>query len=512
MTIRKLTQGRGGKQVSQDSAPQRPSSWNELSHEERFTVSLGGAKMEGTKKFDSSLEPLRKRLIATDTFLIIFSIVIALGISSRASTWAIDPTLAIYGVPPAIGLLWLSLLGIQGSYDQRIIGLGTEEIKRVISATLVTFAFIAGISYLIRADISRAYAYISLPLGLILIICGRFYWRGWLYRARARGKFMNSTVVIGSGITCDHIIHRLTIDTYAGFKVVGQITPPTNDHQNLENWMIELDELLQASNANAVAYMPSEDSPSDTMRQLAWHLEGRNIDLLIAPMVMDIVGPRLSVRPAAGVPLLHLDEARLTKPQRASKRALDLVGGFICIVLLSPVMIVAALVIRLTSKGPILFKQTRIGRSGLPFKMLKFRTMIMNADQMREKLREEFELQDPMFKMKDDPRITKVGKPLRRWSIDELPQLFNVIAGSMSLVGPRPHPLDDVERYEVEAYRRLALKPGLTGLWQVEGRSDLDWAEALQLDLYYVETWSLASDIVLLARTIRAVLQGRGAK
>jgi lipopolysaccharide/colanic/teichoic acid biosynthesis glycosyltransferase len=143
--------------------------------------------------------------------------------------------------------------------------------------------------------------------------------------------------------------------------------------------------------------------------------------------------------------------------------------------------------------------------------MLKFRTMVQDADAMREDLRTKHDLTDPMFKIVSDPRITSVGRFLRRWSIDELPQLFNVLGGSMSLVGPRPHPLDDVDRYELEAYRRLALKPGLTGLWQVEGRSDLTWTEALQLDLYYVETWSLSGDVVLLARTFRAVIQGRGA-
>jgi lipopolysaccharide/colanic/teichoic acid biosynthesis glycosyltransferase len=167
--------------------------------------------------------------------------------------------------------------------------------------------------------------------------------------------------------------------------------------------------------------------------------------------------------------------------------------------------------VKVSSKGPVIFRQVRIGRGGQPFTMLKFRTMVLNADQLKDDLRAKHDLDDPMFKLTDDPRITGSGKFLRRWSLDELPQLFNALGGSMSLVGPRPHPLDDVDRYELEAYRRLALKPGLTGLWQVEGRSDLDWAEALQLDLYYVETWSLSGDVVLLARTVRAVVQGRGA-
>ncbi|MEI6454540.1 MAG: sugar transferase, partial [Actinomycetes bacterium] len=194
-----------------------------------------------------------------------------------------------------------------------------------------------------------------------------------------------------------------------------------------------------------------------------------------------------------------------------SKRALDLTGSIALVVILSPVMLACAIAVRLTSKGPAVFRQTRVGRAGKPFTMLKLRTMVRDADSQKADLRQTEAVDTPMFKLADDPRITSAGKFLRRWSLDELPQLFNVIGGTMSLVGPRPHPFDDVNRYEAEAYRRLALKPGLTGLWQVEGRSNLSWAEALQLDLYYVETWSLSGDLVLLARTLRAVIQGRGA-
>ena len=227
---------------------------------------------------------------------------------------------------------------------------------------------------------------------------------------------------------------------------------------------------------------------------------------------MDVTGPRLTVRPAAGLPLLHLDEARLSRPQRISKRALDLFGSVFLIVVLSPVLLVVGLTVRFTSAGPVIYRQYRIGRGGESFTMLKFRTMRFDAESKQDELRSEHGLVTPMFKLDQDPRVTRVGRFLRRWSLDELPQLFNVLGGSMSLVGPRPHPLDDVNRYELAAYRRLALKPGMTGLWQVEGRSDLEWAEALRLDIYYVETWSLAGDFVLLSRTLRAVIRGQGAR
>ena len=276
-------------------------------------------------------------------------------------------------------------------------------------------------------------------------------------------------------------------------------------------WLDELAVLLDESKADAIAVAPSDALGTDVVRQLAWKLEGRFIDLLIAPAMADLAGPRVSVRPAAGLPLLHLDEAMLSRPQSFSKRALDLTGSIALVVVLSPVMLACAIAVWLTSKGPAVFRQTRVGRAGKLFTMLKLRTMVRDADSQKADLRQTEAIDTPMFKLADDPRITSAGKFLRRWSLDELPQLFNVIGGTMSLVGPRPHPLDDVNRYEAEAYRRLALKPGLTGLWQVEGRSNLSWAEALQLDLYYVETWSLSGDLVLLARTLRAVIQGRGA-
>jgi exopolysaccharide biosynthesis polyprenyl glycosylphosphotransferase len=485
--------------------------WSELSIVQRYRSSVGALPGDtGLPPRRGVLAPFRRRLVATDAVVVAAVILGGLLISSRASTWAIDPALAIYGTPVAIGLLWLAMLALRGTYDQRTIGLGTEEIRRVVSATLYTFAVVAGLSFLIRADISRAYAFVSLPLGLLLIILGRFAWRSWLYRQRGHSAFQFSTVIVGSGGASDELVERLRRDAYAGYQVVGRYPAPRSADGDLAPWLDGLTRALDEADAEAVAVAPSETITSDTIRQIAWQIEGRPIDLLIAPAMMDS-GPRLSVRPAAGLPLLHLDEASLTRPQRFAKRSLDLVGAVLLLVVLSPVMLGAAIAVKVTSRGPVIFRQVRVGRGGQPFTMLKFRTMVQNADDMREELRAEHAFDDPMFKLTADPRITGAGRFLRRWSLDELPQLFNVVGGSMSLVGPRPHPLDDVNRYELVAYRRLALKPGLTGLWQVEGRSDLAWSEALQLDLFYVETWSLSGDVVLLARTVRAVLQGRGA-
>ncbi len=445
--------------------------------------------------------------------MIVVAIGIGLLISSRASEWAIDPTLAIYGTPAAIGLLWIALLVVRGSYDRRIIGLGSEEVRRAVSATLLLFAIVAGLSYLIRADISRAYAFISLPLGLLLIAFARFRWRQWLYRERKLGRFLLKIIVIGSPRTSQILADKLNQESYAGFQVVDQIDLPKNHESDseFEGWLNIVDAAISRNDASAIAIDPGDNAPYEVIRQLSWRIEGRNIDLLISPGSLDVAGPRLSVRPAAGLPLLHLDEAVLSKSQRASKRSLDIVGAIFAITVFSPVMLISALAVRFTSRGPVIYKQVRVGRAGKTFTMLKFRTMHAQADSQINELREKHELNSPMFKLENDPRITKVGGFLRRWSIDETPQFFNVLGGSMSLVGPRPHPLDDVNRYEIEAFRRLALKPGMTGLWQVEGRSDLSWEQALQLDLYYVEKWSLESDLFLIAKTAKAVILRSGA-
>lgn len=503
---------RAGANVEGDKGPSMGRDWAGLSVVQKYQSSVGGGpRIEIRSRRDDVLRPFRRRLILSDATVVLVSMVLGLVISSRASTWAIDPLLAVYSMPFIIAGLWLGFLGLRGAYDQRTIGLGTEEIRRVVSATLYVFAVVAGVSYLIRADISRAYAFVSLPLGLLAIVGVRFFWRGWLYRRRADHQFMHRTLVIGSGVSADELEARLARDTYAGYEVAGRYESPAPKSDDLAGWLDGLEFMLESDRIEALAVAPSEQLTSDAIRQIAWRLEGRSVDLLIAPAMMDLAGPRLSIRPAAGLPLLQLDEAVLSRPQRFSKRLLDIAGSATLICLLSPIMLVCAVAIWASSRGPAIFRQVRIGRGGDPFTMLKFRTMIQGADGLREELRATNELQDPMFKLKDDPRITRPGRFLRRWSLDELPQLFNALGGSMSLVGPRPHPLDDVDRYELEAYRRLAIKPGLTGLWQVEGRSDLDWAQALQLDLYYVETWSLAGDVVLLARTARAVLQGRGA-
>ena len=247
------------------------------------------------------------------------------------------------------------------------------------------------------------------------------------------------------------------------------------------------------------------------LRRIAWDLEGSSIDLVVVPSLTDVAGPRIHMRPVAGLPLLHVEQPQAGEAGGLSKRLFDLVLAGGALVLLSPLLLVVAALVRLHDGGPVFFRQARVGREGKAFGMLKFRSMVVDAEQRLDELRHHNDFDDVLFKMKKDPRVTPLGRFLRRWSIDELPQLVNVIRGEMNLVGPRPPLSSEVDRYADDVHRRLLVRPGLTGLWQVSGRSGLSWDESVRLDLYYVDNWSMTSDLVIIAKTVRAVLGKSGA-
>ena len=304
-------------------------------------------------------------------------------------------------------------------------------------------------------------------------------------------------------------------EPYAGFAIVGACLPvgdspdPDVDLEVLGS----IDQVVAAvrdAAADTVAVTSSPEITADVLKRLAWDLEGSGVDLVVAPTVTDVAGPRISIRPVGGLPLLYVDEPVFTGPTRVVKRGIDVVGSGVGLLLLSPVLLAIAVWIRATSSGPALFRQTRIGRDGEEFRVFKYRTMYQDAEARKAELLDENETDGLLFKITDDPRITRPGKLLRRASIDELPQLINVFKGEMSLVGPRPLPVDDSD-FEGHVRRRLLVRPGITGLWQVSGRSDISWDEAVRLDLYYVENWSLALDVTILMRTVLAVWRGEGA-
>nr|WP_275106647.1 sugar transferase [Nocardioides caeni] len=285
-------------------------------------------------------------------------------------------------------------------------------------------------------------------------------------------------------------------ETDAGIPVLG----PTSD----------LVTLARSQGADTIFLTGGVTASAEDMKELGWELEQHRINLVIAPSLTDISQDRMRVRPVGGLPLIHVDHPRWAQAGRISKRAFDMVGSATLIAMLSPILLFIAARVWIFDRGPLMFRQPRVGRNGETFDCLKFRTMVTDAEDRLAALQEESG-NVLLFKMKDDPRITKPGKWLRRFSLDELPQLFNVLRGDMSLVGPRPQVQREVDLYEGGMSRRLLVRPGMTGLWQVSGRSDLTAEEAMRLDVYYVDNWSMVQDLSILARTITAVASSRGA-
>lgn len=431
---------------------------------------------------------------------------------AELSTSLTGPIQLVGTIAPA---LWLAVLILIGSYEQRVVGLGLTEYGKILQSALWMVALVSIVSFLGKFDTSRAYVLLAIPIGTALLLADRWLWRRWLLRKRNQGRELQSTIVIGNTEDRGRISEALTQRRWAGYKVVAEFDQPTMNASGESDasgaWMDDLMDRVNSEQIMCIALAPSCGLSGADIRELSWRIEGRGIDLLISSALGAVTGPRLSLRVATGLPFMHLDEVGLGATKRGVKRLMDIAVSATALVILSPVLLIISLIVLLSSGTPVFFSQDRAGQRGQIFRMWKFRTMVRDADQQREALREASDTDGPIAKFVDDPRITPVGRFLRRWSLDELPQLFNVLRGDMSLVGPRPHPIDDVERYRSSDARRLLAKPGMTGLWQVAGRSDISWDDAVELDLLYIENWSVTADVAILLRTVQAVLTRSGA-
>lgn len=413
-------------------------------------------------------------------------------------------------------LLWMGMLQLLDTRDYRVVGTGPEEYRRVFDATLGAFGAAAIIAFLFKLPIARGYLIIAGPIGLFLLLVTRWFCRKWLHKNRQHGAYSHRALVVGQPDKVDHIVESIRRDPNAGYLIVD--TFPINGEadsvgENGAHWcssriLTALDEV----DADTIVLAGSDALTPHRLRELSWEMEDREVEMVVAPTLTDVAGPRIHMRPVAGLPLIHVDFPRLTKKSSFIKRSFDIVSSAILIVIGSPILALVAIAVKVSSPGPVLFRQERIGLNGEPFTMLKFRSMVVDADSKLADLLKDQKTDDkPLFKVRNDPRITQVGRFLRKYSLDELPQLFNVLFGSMSLVGPRPQVAAEVALYDESVHRRLLTRPGITGLWQVSGRSDLDWDDAIRLDLYYVENWSFMSDVVIAFKTLRVVFIGTGA-
>jgi len=430
--------------------------------------------------------------------------------------FGVHPSLKYVLVSLLLPVAWVVLLLVLGGYDMRFMGTGSDEFRKVLNAGWSLTAGVALISYAVDKDLSRVYLLIAMPMTVLLDLIVRYALRKHLHRLRSVGKCMSTVVAVGHPAAVADLVNELRRYHYHGLEVVAACLAGGTQVSEVAGVPVvgDLDdtaEVVRRSGASTVAVLPSPEMDGVRLRQLAWELEKTGTDLCVAPALLDVAGPRTTIRPTAGLTLLHVDHPQLSGPRQVMKDLVDRVAAGVALLLLSPLMLVLAICVRLSDRGPALFKQTRVGKNGRSFKIYKFRTMVVDAERRLAELREMNELDGVLFKMRRDPRVTPVGARLRKWSLDELPQLFNVLLGEMSLVGPRPPLPDEAALYADHVRRRLVVKPGLTGLWQVSGRSDLTWEESVRLDLRYVENWSLALDLQILWKTVFVLVRGRGA-
>jgi exopolysaccharide biosynthesis polyprenyl glycosylphosphotransferase len=470
-------------------------------------------------KSDAGRHTYRVKVAVVDAFLVVVSVV--LGYVSRFQGGDTLTDVPYIAIGAGLAVLWMVVLAWNGCYDMRVLGFGAEELRRVGSATLKLAGAVAIIAYLVSdVPVARGFLGISFLIGIALLPVGRLALRQRLHWERQHDRGWNRRVLlVGDAGHVVELANELRRAADAGYVLVGACIPDAlvapqpqqlADVPVVGSFSTILD-AAAAKGADMVAITATAELTGLRLRRLGWQMEGTGIDLVLAPSLIDVAGPRIHTRPVAGLPLIHVSSPEFGGAGKWVKDFFDRAGAFGAVLVFSPVLLLIAALIKMTTGGPAIFRQRRVGRDGKEFDMWKFRSMVDGADRTLANLAEHNEANGPLFKIRGDPRVTAVGRVLRRFSLDELPQLVNVLRGEMSLVGPRPPLPTEVKRYNRDVARRLLVKPGLTGLWQVSGRSDLSWEESVRLDLYYVENWSLAADLGILWKTLGAVLSRRGA-
>ncbi len=449
---------------------------------------------------------------------VVVSVTVLAGVALRESLdslWGPDTTSYSFGLfSPAVAVGWIGAIALTGSYAKANFGAGAFERKTVLRGTAMATAGLSIVCFLASYPLSRSFFAILFLVGAPGLVAGRTLLYRGLHASRRRGNLQQRLLILGTVAHIDEIATVLGREAWLGYDVVGALTV---EHDVVTPGGIAVLGCPAAVRSviaeNAIDVVFVADSSVNTgarLRSLVWELEDDDVRVVVAPSVADVSQARVRVKPVAGLPLIHLDKPSTLKALKLSKRAFDIVVSCAVLIVFSPVLAFAAWRIRAHDGGPVIFRQARVGTRGVEFTCLKFRTMVVDAESRLSVLAGE-STEPGLFKMRNDPRITTPGVWLRRFSLDELPQLVNVLRGEMSLVGPRPGLVSEVDRYSDLVGRRLRVRPGMTGLWQVSGRSDLSYEEAVRLDLYYVDNWSMVQDLKILVSTFGAVLGSRGA-
>lgn len=460
----------------------------------------------------------RTRLNWTDSAIVLAAALPAVAVGAR-------PGASPFAQLEQLGLLllvvagWTAALGLFRTRESRVLCFGVTEYRRVVSASAMTFGVLGILLLVADVDAARPHFLLTLPLGLSALVIDRWLWRKWLARRSDEGASLSRVLVVGTRDEVEYVIEQVRRKLGLAYAVVGAIIesdsldgrrfgasaiPVSNDFDSVAATAARL-------GADSVIVAGNPTGRPNFVQELSWTLEGTATDLILATNLANVAGPRIHLRPLEGLPLIHVEIPQFEGGRHALKRGFDIVVAGLALAVLLPVFAIIAVVIRLDSDGPALFRQVRVGRDGRLFEMVKFRSMVTTAEADRAGLMHRDQGAGALFKIHDDPRVTRVGRFIRRHSIDELPQLWNILVGDMSVVGPRPPLPSEVNGYEDHVHRRLYIRPGLTGMWQVNGRSSLNWEESVKLDLYYVENWSLVGDLVIMWRTVREIRQPTGA-
>jgi exopolysaccharide biosynthesis polyprenyl glycosylphosphotransferase len=412
--------------------------------------------------------------------------------------------------------IWVLVLTANKSRDYRILGSDAQEYKRVAMSGFLVPVFFAFAALLFKVDVPRLYISVSVLLGTLVLLANRWAWRQWLTGQRSKGNYQSRVALLGPMDQIQNLarkLHKANTDGYVPAVLMPDSAPHTwaSDGGSLKLPIVQFDsnfcKELAKYCCKALIVVGSQNLSEHDVKRIAWQLEGTGVDLVVAAPLKDIATTRLQVRPVAGTPVFLVEVPKFSGWKHLAKDAFDVLFASSALILLSPLFIGVATLIKLGDGGPVFFSHERYGQNGKTFKMLKFRSMRVGSDKLFDELKAN-SLNDGnavQFKLREDPRITPLGRVLRKYSIDELPQFINVLKGEMSVVGPRPHVQQEINAYDEVALRRLLVKPGLTGLWQVSGRSNLNWEESVALDLDYVENWSILGDVLLIMRTVREV-------
>lgn len=411
--------------------------------------------------------------------------------------------------------IWQLALYLKGSRRTDTLGVGSEEYKRVLSASLFTAGIVSIASMAGSLEVGRELVLAGILPGTLMLLFSRWMMRRVLHMRAKQGATLHRVIVVGEATDLTYLARQISAKSAGMYQIVGLIedtnTPVAVDDVPVSYSLDDLDYMIKIHGADSVMVAGTLNDGPEAVKNLGWRLEKTKTELILASNLTNVAGPRIHMRPVEGLPLMHVEPPAFDGARMWAKRILDMVLSVSALLVLIPVLALIALAIRIDSAGPVLFAQRRVGKDGQEFTMLKFRTMVVDAEAQLKDLKGSNEGAGPLFKLKNDPRVTRIGKVLRKLSLDELPQIVNVMRGDMSLVGPRPPLRTEVDCYEQHTFRRLLIKPGLTGLWQVNGRSDLSWDDSVRLDLYYVENWSVVGDLIIMWHTFKAMVRPQGA-